>query len=75
MKKDKIKKLLKYLLQLSIVFISARYIPKRELDFKDILIISMISAIAFAVLDMYCPSISCIGQEQLSSTIGYKTLM
>ncbi len=75
MKRESIKRLLKYLLQLTIVFMTARYLPKREMDFKDIFIVAMISSISFAILDIYCPSISCLGQNQFSTSVGYKTLL
>ena len=75
MKNDKLKKISKYLLQFTIVFVAAKYIPYRELTFKEITIIAIISAIAFATLDIFSSSIAHTGHHQVGDIIGFTTLL
>lgn len=55
---EKSKKIIKYILMGFIVLVSVRYIPKEYIKTKEIVIISFIAAISFAILDMVAPSIS-----------------
>ncbi len=55
---NKIKKLLKYILLSFIIFVSLRYIPQNKIDITDILKISSVSAISFAILDIISPSVT-----------------
>ena len=54
---DKKKNLFKYLLIGLIVAISTRYIPKIIITNEEIIIISSIASITYAILDMYLPTI------------------
>jgi xanthine/uracil permease len=51
------KKLVKYLLFGLIIGISVRYIPNKQIDNNEILIIAAIASITFGIIDMYSPSI------------------
>lgn len=51
------KKLVKYLLFGLIIGISIRYIPTKQIDNNEILIIAAIASITFGIIDMYSPSI------------------
>ncbi len=52
-----IKKIIKYILFAFITGVAVRYIPKCMTSNEEILKISAVSAISFAILDMYSPSI------------------
>lgn len=47
----------KYALEGTVVAIAAYFIPERFLSAEDILLIGMIAAATFAVLDLFAPSI------------------
>ena len=55
---EKIKRLVKYIIQCLVVVIAARYIPTYKIKTKDILMIGMVSSITFAILDLYAPIIN-----------------
>ena len=73
--KELVKRALKYIIQWLVVFMAAKFIPSKKLDFKDITIIAIIGAISFAILDMYSPTLSDMGRGQTGMTIGLKTLI
>ena len=70
-----LKKGLKYILQLIVIFIAAKFVPSKELDLKDITIIAIIGAVSFAIIDMYSPNIAKRGQDTTSKVISLKTLL
>nr|QBK88884.1 MAG: uncharacterized protein LCMiAC01_05660 [Mimivirus LCMiAC01] len=74
-KNERIKKTIKYLMQLVIIFLAAKYIPSTKLSLKDITIIAMIGAITFAILDMFSPCLSEAGLNQFNTALSFKTLM
>lgn len=47
----------KYAFEGAIVAVAAYFIPGRKLDPEDIMIIALIAAATFAVLDLFAPSI------------------
>jgi hypothetical protein len=51
-----LKKVFKYLIIGLIVALSTKYIPSKKLKTKEIIMISIIAAITFAILDLYTPS-------------------
>lgn len=51
-------KSLKYLIQFLVIFISLQYVPSIELPLNDVIIISIIGTISFALLDMYIPVVN-----------------
>jgi positive regulator of sigma E activity len=70
-----IKKGLKYILQLIVIFMAAKFVPSKELDFKDVTIIAIIGAVSFAIIDMYSPSVSKRGQDTTGKALSFKTLL
>lgn len=54
---EKCKRFIKYLLMGFIVLVALRYIPKRPIDTKEIIMIGFISSITFGILDMVSPSV------------------
>ncbi len=55
--KEKCKRIIKYILMGLIMLVSLRYIPNQLLDNSELITISFISSISFAILDMISPSI------------------
>jgi hypothetical protein len=53
----KLQKITKYILMGLIVLVALKYIPDNALKSKEILMISAISSISFAILDMISPTI------------------
>ena len=68
-------KILKYIMQFTIIFIIAKYIPVKKLSLTEISIIAFVSAITFAVLDMFFPSVSKLCINNLGSNISFRTLI
>ncbi len=56
--KEVLKRVFKYTIQVLIVALAARYIPAHELKIREIIMISIIAALTYAVLDLYSPSVS-----------------
>ena len=55
--KEKSKRIIKYILIGLVMIVSLRYIPSQLLDMYDLLTISAIASITFAIIDMISPSI------------------
>jgi len=54
---EKQKRIMKYILQAFIVAVAIKYIPNIPLETTEICTISIVSAVVFAVLDTFSPSI------------------
>lgn len=54
---SQIQKSIKYIIAGLIVLLALHYIPETKLDMKEAIMISAISSIIFAILDMLSPSI------------------
>ena len=52
------KRAFKYLMYALVVGAAVKYVPSQKLTNKEILTISIIASITFAVLDMYTPSVN-----------------
>ena len=57
---EKSKRIIKYVLMGFIILVSVRYIPNQPIATKEIIMIGLISSIAFAMLDMVSPSVKVI---------------
>ena len=57
---EKSKRVIKYILMGFIILVSVRYIPTQPIATKEIIMIGLISSIAFAMLDMVSPSVKII---------------
>jgi hypothetical protein len=57
---NKTKKLLKYLVLTLVVSLSLNYIPQNKIEINEILMISSITSITFAILDIINPNIKII---------------
>jgi len=51
-------KIFKYLIMGLSIYLAAKYIPNKPIDNMEILMLSFIASITFAILDMICPSIT-----------------
>ena len=56
-KLEKSKRIIKYILMGFIILVAVRYIPNQPINTKEIVMIGIISSVAFAMLDMVSPSI------------------
>jgi uncharacterized membrane protein len=63
-----VSRLLKYVIMGLIIVIATRYIPDQILSIKELVMISLTSVIAFAVLDSISPSVQ-ITQTQTKSKV------
>ena len=54
---EKSKRMMKYILMGFIILVAVRYIPNQPINTKEIIMIGIISSVAFAMLDMVSPSI------------------
>lgn len=55
MKKKQIKKMLRYTLMFTSVFIASQYTPECSISYQTSFIMASIAAIMFAIIDMYFP--------------------
>ena len=55
---DKLKRLMKYIIQTLVVYLAARYIPINKIKNKEVIMIALVSTICFAILDIYSPSVN-----------------
>ncbi len=63
--------LVKYALEGLAVAVAAFYIPRRNLNLKDIVLIALTAAATFAVLDMFSPFVSVSARQGAGFGIGY----
>jgi hypothetical protein len=52
------KKLFKYLVIGLVMALSIKYIPEQQLKVREIITLSLIASVTFAILDMYSPTIN-----------------
>ena len=55
--KEIVVRLIKYLLEGSMVAIAAFLIPKKSPDLSEVLVIALVAAATFSLLDLFAPSI------------------
>jgi len=60
--KDTLKKVVKYLLMVTVVTFAAMSVPKQKISMNDASLIGIVSASLFVVLDLVMPSI-CLKQH------------
>ena len=63
--------LIKYVLEGIAVALAAFYIPQRKTDPREILMIALTAAAAFAVLDMFSPGVAAGARQGTGFGIGY----
>jgi hypothetical protein len=66
-----IKRTIKYLIEGLMVSIAAFAIPKRSLNFEEIIALALTSAATFAILDTYIPSMSVPVKQSAAMGIGF----
>jgi len=57
---NKTKKLLKYLVLTLVISLSLKYVPQNKIEMNEIIMISSITTITFAILDIINPNIKII---------------
>lgn len=53
-----LKRAMKYVIMTLAIFLAIKYIPVNKLEQRDAIMIAIIGAIVFALLDMYSPHIA-----------------
>ena len=67
-----IKRLIKYLIEGLMVAIAAFAIPKRSLNFEELISIALTASCTFAILDTYVPSIAISAKQGTGLGIGLR---
>ncbi len=67
---DMLKRGVKYLVQGLAVAIAARYLPTSKIQVQEILMIAFTSAVVFAILDTWAPTIGAAARQGAGLTIG-----
>lgn len=65
-----IKRTIKYLIEGLMVSIAAFAIPKRSLNFEEIIALALTAAATFAILDSYLPTIGVSAKQGVGLGIG-----
>ena len=65
-----VKRAVKYLIEGGAVAVAAYYIPKKQMNLEEIVMIAVTAAATFALLDMYAPSISNAARQGTGFGIG-----
>ena len=65
-----VKRVIKYLVEGIIVAIAAYSIPKKSLNLEEVLIIGLMAAATFSVLDVFIPSMGAGARQGASFAIG-----
>jgi len=73
--KEQLVKALKYVLEWTAIVAASTLIPSHKLTWKEVMMIAMVGAIAFAILDMYSPTVSDDAKERAGIILGFKTMM
>ena len=66
-----VQSIVKYILEGIAVALAAFYIPRRTVDPKEIAMIAITAAMAFAVLDMFSPGVAAGARQGTGFGIGY----
>ena len=69
---ERIKRIIKYLVEGLMVAIAAFAIPKRSLNLEEIAILALTAAATFAILDTYIPSMGVSARQGTGLGIGLK---
>jgi len=65
-----VKRAVKYLIEGGAVAVAAYYIPKKQMNIEEIIMIAITAAATFALLDMYAPSIGNAARQGTGFGIG-----
>ena len=65
-----VKRALKYFVEGAMVALAAFFIPRKKMDWEEILMIALTAAATFALLDMYAPSIGVTARQGAGFGIG-----
>ena len=65
-----VKRIIKYLVEGLMVAIAAYAIPKRSLNFEEIVLIALTAAATFSILDTYVPSMGATARSGAGFGIG-----
>lgn len=60
-----LRRTIKYLLMAFILVLSIKYVPSNSLSNNEIIMVTTIGVVGFAILDLYCPAVSNSNIEHL----------
>jgi ABC-type Co2+ transport system permease subunit len=66
-----IKRIIKYLVEGFMVAIVAYAIPKRSLNYEEIMVLALTAAATFCILDTYLPSVGASSKQGVGLGIGF----
>ena len=67
-----VKNIIKYLIEGVAIAIAAFLIPNRKSSIKEVLIIGLVAALTFFVLDVFAPSVGAHSRQGAGLGIGYQ---
>jgi hypothetical protein len=73
-KNETVKRALKYLIEWFAISLALKFIPSQKVDLKEIIMVAIVGAIVFALLDMYSPAVSDTARKSTGVAIGLRTL-
>ena len=65
-----VKRIIKYLVLGLVISIVAIVIPKKTLNFEEVVLLALTAAATFAILDVFLPSVSESARFGLGATVG-----
>lgn len=68
--KELLVRIIKYILEGSMVAVAVALIPKRRPDLEEIITIALVAAATFSLLDLFSPSISSGARNGVGLSIG-----
>jgi ABC-type Co2+ transport system permease subunit len=66
-----VKRIIKYLIQGLVIAIVAVVIPKKSLNIEEVVILSLVAAATFSILDVFMPSVGASVRQGAGLGIGF----
>lgn len=66
-----IKRAIKYLIEGIVVAIAAFAIPKKQLNIEEVIVIALMAAATFSILDVFIPSMGASAKQFAGAGIGF----
>lgn len=66
-----VKRIIKYLIQGLVIAVVAVVIPKKSLNIEEVVILSLVAAATFSILDVFMPSVGASARQGAGLGIGF----
>ena len=66
-----VKRIIKYLIQGLVIAVVAVVIPKKSLNIEEVVILSLVAAATFSILDVFMPSVGASVRQGAGLGIGF----